>query len=126
MHYRLDGTSAYKNPKGYFWLRVHELKSGRQAKRLFGEILNKNAMRHNRNSESKNTNENNVSDKQWTKQESNDTKDNKVSGGQMTTQANKIRHQKRVKLSTRYGHVWVLAEDSFRRPFDSLASSIIG
>ena len=116
MHYRLDGTSAYKHPKGYFWLRVHELKSGRQAKRLFGEIINKNAM---------NTNENNVSDKQWTKQESNDTKDNKVSGGQMTN-AHKIRHQKRVKLSTRYGHVWVLAEDSFRRPFDSLASSIIG
>ena len=122
----LDSASAYKHPRGYFWLRIPNLKSHPYAKRHHYRTLDKVIMLNNRQTESKNAIEKNVSAGQFTTQEPNNTKNTVISDKQLTTQANKIRHNKRVRLDTRYGHFWVLAEDSFRQPLDSLASGIIG
>ena len=58
--------------------------------------------------------------------ESIDSNDSTGSNGKLIIKQNRIRHSNRIKLATRYGNFWVQAEKSFRRPFDSLASGIIG
>ena len=58
--------------------------------------------------------------------ESIDSNDSTDSNGKLIIKQNRIRHSNRIKLATRYGNFWVQAEKSFRRPFDSLASGIIG
>ena len=73
-----------------------------------------------------NSNGNSLYDGKSVVDESSQPNDSTVFEKKMTGKPNRIRHSNRIKLTTRYGHFWVLAENTFRRQFDSLASGIIG
>ena len=75
---------------------------------------------------SMNTISHSLSDGKSVVDESSQPNDSTVFEKKMTGKPNRIRHSNRIKLTTRYGHFWVLAENTFRRQFDSLASGIIG